>query len=239
MLVAFGIGVGIMAAVDEIVFHQILAWHHFYDHSTPQVGLLSDGLLHAAEIVVIVAAFFTVADLRRRHILAPISAWAGFFLGLGSFQLFDGVVDHKLLRVHQVRYGVEDLLAYDIAWNLAGAVLLLIGAGLARRGRAEGAPAPATPELFALFAISDNSNSDRNTQTYNELFTSEHLGEWAICWNGLVDVHEDGGLEEVGPGGPSSSGPATPGERLENNKLQAPIAWRCPPPTGTATQEGP
>jgi uncharacterized membrane protein len=147
MLVAFGIGVGIMAAVDEIVFHQILAWHHFYDRSTPEVGLLSDGLLHAAEIVVIVAGFFGFADLRRRQVLAPISAWAGFFVGLGAFQLFDGVVDHKLFRVHQVRYGVEDLLVYDIAWNLAGAVLLLIGAGLAWRGRAEGGPAPANPEL--------------------------------------------------------------------------------------------
>jgi restriction system protein len=62
MLVTFAIGVGIMAAVDEIVFHQILAWHHFYDQSTPQIGLLSDGLLHTAEIVIIVAG---VLRLRR------------------------------------------------------------------------------------------------------------------------------------------------------------------------------
>jgi uncharacterized membrane protein len=142
--VALGIGVGIMAAIDEIVFHQILGWHHFYDHSTPQIGLLSDGLLHTAEIVIIVAGFFAFADLRRRRALAPISAWGGFFLGLGAFQLFDGLVDHKLLRVHQIRYGVDNLLAYDLAWNIAGAILLLIGAVLAWRGRTEGMPAPAT-----------------------------------------------------------------------------------------------
>jgi uncharacterized membrane protein len=146
MLVGSGIGVGIMAGIDEIVFHQILGWHHFYDRSTPQIGLLSDGLLHAAEIVVIVAGFFALADLCRRHVLAPVSAWAGAFLGLGAFQLFDGVVDHKLLRLHQVRYGVDDLLAYDIAWNLAGAVLLLTGFGLAWRSRTEAAPAPVTRE---------------------------------------------------------------------------------------------
>ena len=114
------IGVGVMAAVDEIVFHQILAWHSFYDRSTPAIGLLSDGLLHAAELVLLVAGFSLVADLRRRHALAPRSAWAGLLLGLGGFQLFDGLVDHKLLRVHQVRYGV-DLLPYDLAWNLAAA----------------------------------------------------------------------------------------------------------------------
>jgi uncharacterized membrane protein len=146
MLVAAAIGVGIMAAVDEIVFHQILAWHHFYDRSTPPIGLLSDGLLHTAEIVVIVAGFFAFADLRRRRALAPVSAWGGFFLGLGAFQLFDGLVDHKVLRVHQVRYGVDDLLPYDLAWNIAGGVLLLVGAVLVWRGRTEGRAVPSAPD---------------------------------------------------------------------------------------------
>jgi hypothetical protein len=31
------VGVGVMAALDELVFHQILAWHHFYDRSTSAV----------------------------------------------------------------------------------------------------------------------------------------------------------------------------------------------------------
>jgi uncharacterized membrane protein len=136
LLAAFAIGAGITAAVDEIVFHQILAWHHFYDRSTPQIALLSDGLLHTAEIVAVVAGFFAVANLRHRRALAPVSAWGGFFLGAGVFQLFDGIVDHKLLRLHQVRYGV-DPLPYDLAWNAAGAVVLLVGAVLARRGRVE------------------------------------------------------------------------------------------------------
>jgi uncharacterized membrane protein len=131
------IGIGIMAAVDEIVFHQLLGWHHFYDLSTPMVGLISDGLLHAAELIMIVAGFFLFADLRRRGELAHGWAWAGFFLGAGGFQLFDGIVDHKLLRVHQIRYGV-DLLPYDIGWNLFALVLLLIGAGLAFRARSLG-----------------------------------------------------------------------------------------------------
>ena len=130
------IGVGVMAAVDEIVFHQLLAWHHFYDRSTSDVALMSDGLLHAGELVLVVGGFFLVADLRRSRMLATGSAWAGAFLGLGGFQLFDGLVNHKVLRLHQVRYGV-DLLAYDLAWNLAGAVLLLIGLVLTVRSRAE------------------------------------------------------------------------------------------------------
>lgn len=128
------IGVGVMAAVDEIIFHQILAWHHFYDRSTSEVGLLTDGLLHATELIAVVAGFFMLLDLRKQQALITARAWAGFFLGLGGFQLFDGIVDHKVLRLHQVRY-VENLMPYDISWNVAGLLLLLIGFYLWRKAR--------------------------------------------------------------------------------------------------------
>ncbi|HEY8478458.1 MAG TPA: DUF2243 domain-containing protein [Spirillospora sp.] len=125
-------GAALMAAVDEIVFHQLLGWHHFYDRSTPSFGLVTDGLLHTAELLGLVAGLVWWADLRRDRTLSAAHARAGLFLGLGGFQLFDGLVDHKLLRVHQIRYGV-DLLPYDVAWNAAAVVLLAIGAALAAR----------------------------------------------------------------------------------------------------------
>jgi len=130
------IGAALAAAIDEIVFHQVLGWHHFLDRSTPAVGLLSDGLLHTAELLGLVAGFVRYADLRRRHAVAGAHARAGLFLGAGAFQLFDGVIDHKLLRVHEIRYGV-DLLPYDLAWNAAALALLATGATLTARARAE------------------------------------------------------------------------------------------------------
>lgn len=128
------IGIGVMAAVDEIIFHQILAWHHFYDNSTPAVALFSDGLLHAAELILLIGGFFMLADLRRVQTLAPAHAWAGFFIGAGGFQLFDGIIDHKVLRLHQVRY-VENLLPYDVAWNAFGLLLMVIGMAILLRAR--------------------------------------------------------------------------------------------------------
>ncbi|GAB3465097.1 DUF2243 domain-containing protein [Azotobacter salinestris] len=136
MLATALIGIGLMAGVDEIVFHQLLGWHHFYDLATPQIALFSDGLLHSAELIVLVAGFFLLLDLRGRQALAPTAAWAGLFIGLGGFQLFDGIVDHKVLRLHQIRYGIDNLLTYDLLWNASGAVLLLIGLLLSRRLRA-------------------------------------------------------------------------------------------------------
>jgi uncharacterized membrane protein len=128
------IGTAVMAAVDTIVFHQLLGWHHFYDRSTLSVGLLTDGLLHTAELVALVGAFFVFADLRRRRALHRTAAWGAALLGAGLFQLFDGVVDHKVLRLHQVRYGVR-LLPYDLVWIAAGALLALAGAAVLWRAR--------------------------------------------------------------------------------------------------------
>lgn len=110
-------GIGTMAAVDEIVFHQILAWHHFYEGATEAIGLLADGFLHAFELILLVAGFFLMLDLRRKASFLPKIAWAGACMGAGGFQLFDGLVNHKVLRLHQVRY-VSNVLPYDIVWNI-------------------------------------------------------------------------------------------------------------------------
>ncbi len=127
------IGIGLMAGVDEIIFHQLLSWHHFYDQSTPEIGLLTDGLLHAAELIVIVAGFFILMDLNRSRTLEKQKAWAGFFMGAGGFQLFDGLIDHKALRLHQIRYDVPDIFPYDLAWNIGATILLLAGIVLNRK----------------------------------------------------------------------------------------------------------
>ena len=133
------LGVGIAAFVDETVFHQILRWHHFYDRSTTAAGLVSDGLLHAVSWFATVAALFLLAHLHRRDAFWPLRWWAGLLLGCGGFQLYDGTVQHKLLRLHQIRYGV-DLTPYDVAWNVVAGVLVVAGAVLLVRSRS---PRPA------------------------------------------------------------------------------------------------
>lgn len=120
------VGIGFVAAIDELVFHQLLGWHHFYDLSTPFIGLLSDGLLHAAELICTVAGFMTMLNLQRSSTLLPPAAFGGFLCGVGGFQLFDGIVNHKILQIHQIRYGV-DILPYDILWNLVAVLFLVVG----------------------------------------------------------------------------------------------------------------
>ena len=132
------IGVGVAGFIDETVFHQLLHWHHFYDGS-PAAGLVSDGLFHAFSWIATVAGLFLYADLRRRDAADPRLLWGAGLAGCGGFQLYDGLVQHKLLGLHQIRYRV-DLVPYDVAWNLAGALLLVAGVLLLRSaGRRRGA----------------------------------------------------------------------------------------------------
>jgi uncharacterized membrane protein len=128
------LGVGVAAFVDETVFHQLLHWHHFYDRSTPAAGLISDGLFHAAGWFCTVAALFLFADLRRRGVFGARPWWGGLLLGAGSFQLYDGTIQHKILRLHQIRYHV-DLAPYDWTWNVIAAVMIVAGLVLIVRAR--------------------------------------------------------------------------------------------------------
>ena len=94
----------------------------------------------------LIGGFFLLADIRRHRALAVGSAWGAFLVGLAVFQLFDGIVDHKVLRLHQVRYGVEDIVPYDLAWNLGGVALLLVGVLVLWRTRGEGNSQPASTD---------------------------------------------------------------------------------------------
>ena len=129
------LGAGIAASVvDLAVFHLFLHWHHFYDLSTTGVALASDGLFHAFGWFVTVGSLFLLADIRRRGAMSWGRWTGGLLAGLGAFQLVDGVVLHKVLRIHQIRYDV-DLLVYDATWIGTAVLALAAGLVLLRRTR--------------------------------------------------------------------------------------------------------
>lgn len=133
-LSGFLFGCGIAASmIDLFIFHLGLQWHHFYDLSTHEVALVTDGFFHAFGWFITIWGLFLLADVRRRGgVHWP--HWIGaVILGVGTFQLFDGIVDHKLLGIHQIRYGV-DILPYDLVWNGTAVILMLIGFLVLRRG---------------------------------------------------------------------------------------------------------
>lgn len=128
------IGIGIIGTLDETIFHQLLHWHHFYDATTntriprtSRLGLITDGIFH------IVSTGFLAIGLigfwrRRAEFLPKRLLWGGILLGIGGFNLYDGTIQHKLLKLHQVREGAHPETPYDVVF--IGLAVLTVAAGL-------------------------------------------------------------------------------------------------------------
>ena len=137
------LGIGLAGTVDEVVLHQLLHWHHFYDRSTRAAGLVSDGVFHVASTALVAIGVYSAmavvcverADAgngRMRRF------WAGVLLGLGGFNLYDGTIQHKVMRLHQVRPAAENWLPYDLAYIGLALLVLTAGAVLLRGTRRAG-----------------------------------------------------------------------------------------------------
>ncbi|OLM09179.1 OrfL2 [Pseudonocardia sp. Ae707_Ps1] len=70
-----------------------------------------------------------VVGLRRDRAFWGLAFTAGWLTGAGFFQLYDGLVQHKVMGLHQIRYGVN-LVPYDVTWNVIAVVLLFAGIAL-------------------------------------------------------------------------------------------------------------
>lgn len=138
------LGVGFGGLVDGIVLHQILQWHHMLtstgDHPADTVAGLetntvADGLFHAATWIVLVLGVVVLRRAWADGETGPsLRALVGTMLaGWGLFNLVEGVVDHHVLGVHDVRDDVAQPLWWNVGFLVFGAALVLTGWLLARR----------------------------------------------------------------------------------------------------------
>jgi uncharacterized membrane protein len=143
-LVAAGLllGAGMGGFVDGIVFHQILQTHNMLSARLPpstlvdaKVNMFWDGVFHAAVWLMTLAGVVMLFRAGRDR-QAP---WSGRvlcgsgLLGWGLFNLIEGVIDHEMLGLHHVMEYAADHRPADLAFLVAGAVLVAVGAWLVRR----------------------------------------------------------------------------------------------------------
>jgi uncharacterized membrane protein len=136
------VGIGVAGSLDEIVLHQLLRWHHFYDRGSQAAGLIADGIFHLGSTA---ALGIGLVLLVQRWPTGPgplRQAAAGILVGAGGFNLYDGTIQHKLLGLHQVRAGAPNNLPYDLVFIGLAAVMLLAGLLLLRAARSTQRPAP-------------------------------------------------------------------------------------------------
>jgi uncharacterized membrane protein len=141
------IGVGMGGFVDGIVLHQIAQWHNMLSNIFPphtiehmQVNMTWDGLFHVLTwIVTLVGILMLRAAAYTRAAIPSLQAFTGqLILGWGLFNLVEGVIDHQILGIHNVRE-VPNYTVYNLTFLAIGGVLfILLGWLLMRAGSRAG-----------------------------------------------------------------------------------------------------
>jgi uncharacterized membrane protein len=128
----FGFGLG--ALLDVLLFHLVLQWHHLlsslYRPTTLdglRTNVYADGVFSLAMVAVLLIGVGMVwrglNHSTESH--SAVRALGGLLVGAGVFNVFDGIVDHYVLGIHDVVHGTQ---AFNPHW--VGASLLLLGVGI-------------------------------------------------------------------------------------------------------------
>jgi uncharacterized membrane protein len=144
------IGVGMGGFVDGIVLHQIAQWHSMLSNLVPphtmdtmRLNMTWDGLFHASTwLVTLVGILRLRSAAAARATMPSLQAFAGqLILGWGVFNLIEGLIDHQILGLHNVRE-VPNATVYNLTFlGIGGVLFILLGWLLMRAGSRAGAEA--------------------------------------------------------------------------------------------------
>lgn len=128
-------GIALGGLIEGILLRQVLQWHHLLSGTVPATtppGLATnlrwEGVYAATAVVLLLLAlfwFWRAADHRR------VSRYFEHFLGtlltgVGLYAVVEGVVDHQILGIHDVRQ-MANPLPLDLIYLAVGAALLALG----------------------------------------------------------------------------------------------------------------
>lgn len=139
---ALVLGIGLGGFIDGIVLHQILQWHEMLSNKIPPTDLVAksvnmfwDGIFHAFCLLVVLAGMVLLwktgrrPDADRRGSLL----WGGLLAGWGIFNIVEGLLDHHILKLHNVREITTDVPAWNFGFLGFSVLLLGVGWGLVRK----------------------------------------------------------------------------------------------------------
>ncbi|HEY0055478.1 MAG TPA: DUF2243 domain-containing protein [Pedobacter sp.] len=130
------LGIGIGGFIDGILLHQILQWHEMLSNKLPPIDLVAksvnmfwDGVFHAFTLIVTtIGIFFLFSLLSRRDVIISKRLFiGGMVLGWGLFNIVEGVIDHHILKLHNVREISDNVDAWNYGF-LVVSVFMIVGA---------------------------------------------------------------------------------------------------------------
>lgn len=143
-VIAAGVfGFGFSGLVDVVVLHHVLQLHFLLSNVVPpdttaalRTNIRADGLFSLVMVVVagIGAGLLWQAERRTAEPLPFKRVVGAAVVGLGTFDLFDVVVNHWVLGLHHATHGGGN---YDPWWAVVSVLIVVAGIGLyAAGGRA-------------------------------------------------------------------------------------------------------
>jgi uncharacterized membrane protein len=136
------LGIGIGGLIDGIVFHEILQWHNMVSAVVPpddvaalRYNVLADGLFHGVAVLMTLlglALLWRAVRAGRTVGASATGAFGGLLGGIGLFNLVEGIVNHHVLKLHNVRE-VADPTPYNFGFLLLGGLLPLALGALLRQ----------------------------------------------------------------------------------------------------------
>ena len=134
--VATILGIGIGGFIDGIFLHQILQWHEMISNKMPpttyvtkSVNMFWDGIFHAFTLLVTIVGIVMLWKLlHRKNIDRSGNLMAGgLVLGWGLFNIVEGIMDHHVLKLHNVREVTTNMAAWNYGFLLFSVLLIIIG----------------------------------------------------------------------------------------------------------------
>lgn len=141
---AMVLGIGIGGFADGIVLHQILQWHEMLSNKFPpntllhkSVNMFWDGIFHLFTLLSTIVGIYLLWKLLKR-ININTSGYlliGGMLAGWGVFNLIEGIINHQILQMHNVREISVNKDLWNYGFLLFGILLLFIGYLIIRKGK--------------------------------------------------------------------------------------------------------
>ena len=140
---AMVLGISLGGFIDGIVMHQILQWHEMLSNIIPpntlvnkNVNMFWDGIFHLFTLLSTFLGIYLLWKIlaRRESNKSGYQITGGMLFGWGIFNLIEGVINHHILQLHNVRELSPDKNLWNYGFLLCGVLLLFLGSFVIKKG---------------------------------------------------------------------------------------------------------
>jgi uncharacterized membrane protein len=135
-MAAMILGIGLGGFADGIIFHQVLQTHEMLlnkipatDYTGKSVNMFWDGIFHFFCLLVVLTGIFLMWRLLKRNDINRSGKLftAGLLGGWGVFNIVEGIIDHHILKLHNViEYAVNPDIGNYLFIGIS-CILLFVG----------------------------------------------------------------------------------------------------------------